>query len=61
MYESPGQNLALFERYGVDYALVSSNERYNYAVDEETMAGLWPLVWEQDGVRLYAVSARAAG
>ena len=60
MYEQPSENLALFEQYGVDYALVTSTERHDYAVDEETIAALWPLVWEQDGVRLYAVSARAA-
>ncbi|MBO4298669.1 MAG: hypothetical protein J5998_07700 [Clostridia bacterium] len=59
MFEAPGQNLALFERYGIDYVFVSGSERYNYALDEETIAALWALVWEENGVRLYAVSERA--
>ena len=59
MYEAPGENLSLFERYGVDYVLVGSAERQNYALDEEAIASLWPLVWEESGVRLYAVSERA--
>jgi len=59
MYEAPREHFILFDEYGVDYIFVSGSERRSYAVDEESIAALWPLVWEQDGVRLYAVSARA--
>ena len=59
MLEEPAQNLALFRKYGVDYVYVSGSERYNYALDEDAIAALWPLVWEENGVRLYAVSDRA--
>ena len=60
MYEAPKENLALFEQYGVDYILISRAEQMNWAVDEEAIASLWPLAWEENGVRLYAVSERAA-
>ncbi len=59
MYQEPAQSLALFEQYGVDYVVVTNSERVSCGADESAIASLWPLVWEQDGVRLYAVSERA--
>ena len=59
MFEKPGESLALYETYGIDYIYISGSERANYDLDEAAIAELWPLVWEQDGVRLYAVSQRA--
>ena len=59
MFEQPAQSLDLYEKYGVDYVMIGSNERANYALDEAAIAEMWPLAWEEDGVRLYAVSERA--
>ncbi|MDY2791505.1 MAG: hypothetical protein SOT76_01955, partial [Eubacteriales bacterium] len=50
-----------FSQYGVDYIYISGYERANYAVDEETIANSYPLVYENDEVKLYAVSSRAVG
>ena len=59
MFENPEQSLDLFGEYGVDYIVIGGNERANYDVDEDAIAALWPLAWDGDGVRLYAVSDRA--
>lgn len=59
MLEAPSDNLTLFDQYAIDYIFISNSEHYNYAIDEAAIAELWPLVWEESGVRLYAVSDRA--
>ena len=61
MFEQPGESAGLFSQYGVDYIYISGYERANYAVDEETIANSYPLVYENDEVKLYAVSSRAVG
>ena len=55
MFEQPAQSAELFSQYGVDYIYISNYERANYAVDEETIANSYPLVYENDEVRIYAV------
>lgn len=59
MFESPETSGALFERYGVDYIMVSSYERSNYTLREEAFEDLFERVYEGDGgeIRLYRVSA----
>jgi len=42
----------------VDYIYISSSERYNYAVDMETIGEMYPLIYD-DGIYIYAVSERA--
>ena len=49
MFESPETSGALFERYGVDYIMVSSYERNNYALREESFEDLFERVYEADG------------
>ncbi len=55
MYEEPAAYPRLFEEYSIDYILVSEYERYNYAVDEQTIAGMYPCVYENGTIRLYKV------
>lgn len=57
MFEQPAQSAELFSQYGVDYIYIGSYERANYAVDEETIANSYPLVYENDEVKLYAVGS----
>ena len=57
MFEQPAQSAELFSQYGVDYIYISNYERANYAVDEETIANSYPLVYENDEVRIYAVGS----
>jgi len=58
MYEQPKMGEALFKKYNVDYIYISSSERYNYAVDMETIGEMYPLIYD-DGIYIYAVSERA--
>lgn len=55
MYEEPGDYPDIYAYYGVDYILISDYERYQYCVDEATIAQRYPCVYDQDGVRLYQV------
>ena len=57
MYESPLENRALFEKYGVKYIYISSYERANFTIDEDGIAQLAELVFEADGVRIYKVKS----
>ncbi len=61
MYEAPAASAALFARYGVDYIYVSGYERSDYAVDEDYFRAHYPVWFENGGVTVYAVSARARG
>ena len=54
MLEAPADNLALFEQYGVDYVVIGSSERYNYALDEAYFAANCALVYDEGGVSIYA-------
>ena len=55
MYEEPAQYPDAFGYYGIDYVVVSAYERNNYAVDEATIAAMFPCVYDADGVRVYQV------
>lgn len=55
MYEAPLENLDLFEKYSVDYVVISSWERNSYAIDERIFAEQFELVFSCDGVKLYEV------
>ena len=54
MLEAPADSLALFEQYGVDYVVIGSSERYNYALDEAYFAANCALVYDEGGVSIYA-------
>ena len=55
MYEEPAAYPDSFHYYGIDYIVVSAYERNNYAVDEVTIAAMFPCVYDADGVRVYQV------
>jgi uncharacterized membrane protein len=53
-YADPVNNLHLLDAFGVDYIMVSPSERYELAVDEAALAGLFEVVYDWDGVVVYA-------
>lgn len=59
MYESPETSLSLYERYGVDYVLISSFELNDYAVDREAITELFECIYESDGIEIYRVNKGA--
>lgn len=54
MYENPGEYPEIFRQYGVDYVLVSNYERDSYAVDEQALSRMFPCIYENGDIRLYA-------
>lgn len=54
-YEEPEENAAVLAKYDVDYILVTSYERSDYAVDEEALRRLYPVVFENDEGTVYRV------
>lgn len=58
-YENPAANADVLETYGVDYILVSGHERYSYAVDEGMLRQMYPAVYDQEGITIYAAQAQA--
>ena len=55
MLEFPGDSAELFEKYGVDYAYISSYERGSFAVDEDWFSENGELVFAMGDVCLYAL------
>jgi uncharacterized membrane protein len=55
MYEEPAVYPDAFAYLDIDYILVSAYERSSYAVDEVSIATMFPCVYDADGVRLYQV------
>lgn len=53
MYESPQNAGNLFEQYQVDYIMISSWERGNFALDEALFDSLFPCVFTCDDVKIY--------
>ena len=47
----------LLDKYGVDYILVSNNERARYEIDDDALGRLFPVVYEGDygGIVIYSV------
>ena len=59
MLEAPGTHADLFGKYGVDYAYISSHERYNFDADEDWFEVNGTLAFEAGDVAVYALSDRA--
>ena len=55
MLENPGDSLALFERYGVGYAYISSHEKSAFDVDEAWFALNGEAVFRDGDVAIYAL------
>ena len=53
MYEAPAENAALFQKYGVDYVMISNAERYNYDLDETFFLQNGTLVFENGSASIY--------
>lgn len=58
MYMDPAGSAALFDRYSVDYVMVSSYERSDYGIDGSVFASLYEKVYDDGETQIYAVSAR---
>ena len=56
MYEAPLESLDLYEKYSVDYVVISSWEKSSYAIEESVFADEFEVVFECDGVKLYKVA-----
>ena len=56
-YTEPENNLDVLDKYGVDYILVSNNERARYEIDYDALERLFPVVYEGDygGIVIYSV------
>ena len=53
MYEYPSLSTELFQKYHVDYIMVSSFERSSYFVDEEALNAMFECVFTQSEIKLY--------
>lgn len=58
MYEAPAENEALFEKYQVDYVLISDFERNSYEVDVAWFDAMFPKEYDDGGRVLYGVTLR---
>lgn len=58
MFAAPAENLDLFEKYSVDYVMLSSYERANFELDEAAFAQLFELCYSAGDVQIYEVAAR---
>ena len=56
MFSAPQANCALFEKYSIDYILVSAYERNNFNVNEAEIEALFPCVFDENGVQIYKVT-----
>lgn len=48
--------MLLFEKYSIDYILVSAYERNNFTVNEAEIKALFPCVFDENGVQIYKVT-----
>ena len=53
MYEAPEVSLALYQKYGVDYVMISSWERSSYSINEMTFDSLFECVFTYNEIKLY--------
>ena len=60
MLANPGESADLFEEYGVNYIYVSGHERAYFEADEGWFLENCYLVYDQDGVRVFAYDAEDA-
>ena len=54
MLANPGDNLELFEQYGVDYVYISNHERFGFEADEAWFAGHLRCIYDAGEIRIYA-------
>lgn len=55
MFEEPWDNEQLFEDYGVSYVYIGSAERSSFAIDYEYFETNGSVLYEQDGILVYAL------
>ncbi len=55
MLANPASSAALFAEYGVDYVYISDEERYAHFADEDWFQNNCDLVYDRDGVSVYAM------
>lgn len=61
IYNNIANSAALLAQYNVDYIFVGPHERSSYyALDENALSELYPLLYSQGDVNIYAVSKRAS-
>lgn len=53
MYEEPASSLELYQKYDVDYVIISSWERSNYNVNEAAFNSLFEVVFTDHEITLY--------
>lgn len=53
MYEFPAFSMELFEKYQVEYIMISSWERSSYQIDETVYDALFDCVFTSGEVKLY--------
>lgn len=58
-YESPKENMDVLDRYGVDYIYVSDYERSDFDVDLDALEEMFPVVYQNPDVRVYAAVSEA--
>lgn len=56
MYEQPETSADLFREYNVSYILVGNAERYNYAVDLDTIKKNCSLIFENSSAQIYRIA-----
>ena len=59
MLADPANSAALFAEYGVDYAYISDQERYNFSADEDWFQENCAKVYDGGSVRIYAINLEA--
>ncbi len=57
--ENPRESAALLSKHQADYIYLSSYERADFNVDEDTLGELFPVCYENAEVKVFAVSDRA--
>ena len=60
MLANPGESADLFEEYGVDYIYISGHEHNDFNADENWFFENCELLYDQDGVRIFAYDADGA-
>ena len=53
--------LRLKDELGVDYVYIGENERNAYEVDEDWFRERYPLVYDQNNIRIYRVTENGSG
>ncbi len=55
LYETPTE--AVLAEWGIDYVFISSYERANYTVDEAWYAARYPVIYQNDSITIYQITA----